>query len=121
MKPAERERAISRVRHMLNAIRMIRELLEGHSEESLARDHVAVAAPERFFERLSEASRHVPKEWQGRSGAQVQWRQLADLGNPIRHEYDDVDTGILWAAYRERLDSLEAALDAMLREHRGDM
>jgi uncharacterized protein with HEPN domain len=45
------------------------------------------AAMERYLERLSEASRHVPQELKEKH-PEVDWRGVADIGNVLRHAYD---------------------------------
>jgi uncharacterized protein with HEPN domain len=74
---------------------------------------VASAALERFFEVISEASRHLPEEWRSRR-PHVPWRQVADIGNRLRHGYDMIEPRRLWAIYRNDLDTLENAIDALI-------
>lgn len=74
------------------------------------------AAFERFLEILSEASRHVPDEWKREHGA-VPWRQVADLGNHLRHAYHRTDAEALWSIYEDDLDPLEKVVDVMLTAH----
>ncbi len=45
------------------------------------------AAVERYLERLSEASRHVPDALKEKH-PNIDWRGVADLGNVLRHAYD---------------------------------
>ena len=42
---------------------------------------------------------------------------IADLGNIIRHAYDEVDLGILWDISEKHLSELEYAVDALLKGH----
>jgi uncharacterized protein with HEPN domain len=68
------------------------------------------------LEVVSEASRFVRDDWKTEQ-PQVPWRQVADLGNRLRHVYRDVNPRALWAIYEHDLDPLEAAIDAMLAAH----
>jgi len=94
-------------------IREIRTLLAGHQMSILASSPATRAAFERFLEIASEASRHVPEEWKVEFSA-IEWRQLADLGNFLRHAYHKSDLEILWSIYENDLDPLEQAVNKMI-------
>ena len=110
------ERAILRIGDIELRIAEIRKLLSGKSFEQIDSDNVARAALERFFEIISEASRHPPEAWK-REHAEVRWRRIADIGNVIRHAYDRVDLKILWEICGRDLTLLERAIDAMREAH----
>lgn len=46
----------------------------------------------------------------------VPWRQIADMGNHLRHAYHRSDPEILWNVYLHDLDALEAACTNLLGE-----
>ncbi len=94
----------------------IQRLVAGKTLEDVRQDEVAWAAFERFLEVISEASRHIPDDWKAEQ-PQIPWRQVADLGNRLRHVYSDVNPQALWAIHLNDLDPLEAAIDAMLAAH----
>jgi len=79
----------------------------------LVTDRATRAAFERFLEILSEASRHIPDEWKGEFN-QIPWRQVADLGNFIRHVYHRIDLEVLWSIYENDIGSLEAVIDELI-------
>ena len=106
------DRVFWRLGDMKKAIRDIRSLLSGKSVDALS-DNVTRAAFERFLEVLSEASRHVPDNAKAEF-SHIKWRQIADLGNVIRHIYHQIDLGILWNIYEKDLDSLESVVDALI-------
>jgi uncharacterized protein with HEPN domain len=78
------------------------------------------AAFERFLEIISEASRHIPDDWKAQFGPDVPWREVATLGNVLRHIYQRVELTSLWRIYSKDLATLEAAVDAMLARHDPD-
>ncbi len=98
---------------MKNAVGQIRKLLAGKTVDVVVTDIATRAAFERFLEILSEASRHVPQEWKEEHPS-IQWRQIADLGNFIRHVYHKIDIDILWSIYTNDLDSLEQVIDSLI-------
>lgn len=107
------DRARSRLRDILQAAADIRGLLDGRDLADVERDRVVRAAFERFLEVLSEASRHVPEAMKSRH-PDIPWRQIADIGNHLRHAYHRSDPEILWNVYRHDLDALEAACASLL-------
>jgi uncharacterized protein with HEPN domain len=70
---------------------------------------------ERNLERISEASRHIPAGLKARHPS-VGWRLVADLGNVLRHAYDQVSDERIWQIVTSDLASLKAAALAMLDE-----
>jgi len=107
------DRAYWRLTDMKNAIGQIRKLLDGKTSDDVATDIATRAAFERFLEIVSESSRHVPDEWKKDHPA-IAWRQIADLGNFIRHVYHRIDLDILWTIYTDKLDALENAVDTLI-------
>jgi uncharacterized protein with HEPN domain len=105
-------RVVWRLKDMKQAIADIRLSLADKSLPALRKDRKTQAAFERFLERLSEASRHVPEAWKAEF-SQIPWRQVSDLGNFIRHGYDKVDLEVLWSIYENDLDALEHVVDAL--------
>ena len=106
-------RAYWRATDMQRAISEIRKLLKGKSVNSLMSDAATRAAFERFLEILSEASRHIPDDLKAEFSG-VPWRQVADLGNFIRHVYHKVDVEVLWAIYEDELDSLDRVVQQIM-------
>jgi uncharacterized protein with HEPN domain len=113
------DRAYWRLTDMKNAIGQIKKLLDGKTSDVVATDIATRAAFERFLEIVSEASRHVPDEWK-KEYTDIEWRQIADLGNFIRHVYHRIDLDILWTIYTDKLDPLEQVVDALIRRAQPD-
>jgi len=107
------DRVYWRLTDIRSAIREIRNLLDGHQISILASNPATRAAFERFLEIMSEASRHIPDEWKKEFDT-IPWRQVADLGNFLRHAYHKTDLEILWSIYENDLQPLESAVDQMI-------
>jgi uncharacterized protein with HEPN domain len=105
---------------MKNAILEIRKLLTDKTSDAVVTDMATRAAFERFLEILSEASRHVPENWKGEH-QDIPWRQIADLGNFIRHVYHQIDLDVLWTIYTDDLDPLERVVDFLLDRAKSDV
>ena len=108
-------RVAARLRHMLDAAIAAERLVAGKSVEDYRADPDLAAAVERYLERLSEASRHVPEELKAKHPT-IDWRGVADIGNVLRHAYGQVSEHRVLDAVTEDLPALKAAIEAMLAE-----
>ncbi|MGP0094418.1 MAG: DUF86 domain-containing protein [Xanthobacteraceae bacterium] len=104
-----------RLEHILNCIANLEKIFANTTEKAFADDPFLRAAAERFFEIISEASRHIPDELKSRE-TQINWRRMADLGNWLRHAYDQVDTEILWSIARNDLAPLKVFVERLVRD-----
>jgi uncharacterized protein with HEPN domain len=109
------ERTLDRIEHILAAIAGIERLTGNKTLDEYANDVDVAAAVERHFERLSEASRHLPESFTEKH-PEVPWRAVADLGNVLRHAYDQVVDERIWRIVEKDLPSLKNAIVAMHRE-----
>ncbi len=108
-----------RLRHMLQAIDALERLSAGKSFDTNRADPDSTAAAERYLERLSEASRHIPQPLKDKH-PRIDWRGVADIGNVLRHAYDQVSDQRVWQAVTEDVPPLKAAIEVMIAETRRD-
>jgi uncharacterized protein with HEPN domain len=104
-----RASAKERLTHLLEAIDDIEMLTDGRTLEEFRTNKIWRAAVERFLEIISEGSRHIPEEWKSHEPS-IPWREIAAIGNVIRHGYDGIDFSRLWLVVIEDLPVLKAAL-----------
>jgi uncharacterized protein with HEPN domain len=104
-----------RLQHVLTAIRDIETLLSISSLDDFAKDKYRRVAVERFFEIISEASRHIPDNLKARQ-TEINWRRMADLGNRLRHAYHLIDTELLWLIAQRDLPPLKAFIESIMGE-----
>ena len=109
--------ASSYIADILQAIDRIESILTGHDYESFRDDFVARMATERGLEIISEASRHLPAAYKEREPG-ISWRDIADLGNILRHAYRKVNTERLWKICQQHLGPLREAVLRMQRQLR---
>lgn len=95
--------------HILDAIANIEEDTKGHDFEKFRKDRRARQLVERNLEILSEASRRLPDELKSEE-AHIPWKEIAGIGNILRHEYHQTYPVILWDTCRKDLKPLEAAV-----------
>ena len=104
-----------RLGHMLDAIDAILAHTQGKSFDDYQEERILRDAVERNVERLSEASRHIPDALKARS-SQMPWRDIAGIGNVLRHDYPTVDDLAIWNVVVNDLPQLRAAVMALLAE-----
>jgi uncharacterized protein with HEPN domain len=107
----------SRVRlaleHMRDAIADLRALTDGKTRAEFVQDRLCRRGVERCLEVVSEASRRLPAELKERHPA-IEWRKVAGIGNVLRHDYDDVDPGVVWRTATVEIEPLAALVDLLL-------
>ncbi len=105
----DQDRAALRITHMLEAIAGVRQLVRQSDTNTIAGDWTKSRALERGFEIISEASRHLTDAMK-ESEPDIPWRQVAGLGNILRHDYDGVEVALLLVSASRDLPLLESAL-----------
>jgi uncharacterized protein with HEPN domain len=110
------ERLSIALHDILDAIAEIRLYTDGLDLDGFRLDGMRRRAVERCIEIISEASRRLPESWKGEQ-PEIRWRDIAGIGNVIRHDYEGVEVEIIWTVVREHLDPLEHAVRAILKRH----
>jgi uncharacterized protein with HEPN domain len=93
---------------ILNSIAHIRRIVVGLDEAAFKSDSLRYRAVERELEIISEASRSLSDAEKARY-SDIPWRRIADIGNVLRHVYDEVAPGLVWQVVASGLDPLERA------------
>lgn len=108
------ERVRDRLEHILTAIAAIERYSSGRDENDFIDDPMLIDAVERNIERISEASRHLPDDLKA-AYPQVPWREIAGIGNVLRHDYPQVRPKEIWETVVGDLPPLKDTIVAMLR------
>jgi uncharacterized protein with HEPN domain len=82
--------------------------MQGIAAQQLVADPKTQDAVERCLERICEAARKLGDALDAKY-PEVEFAKLRQLGSVLRHDYDDIDTDMLWRSITERLDPLEHA------------
>jgi uncharacterized protein with HEPN domain len=104
---------IPRLHDILWQVEGLRRALAGNSFEDFQGNWVLRLASERALEIISEASRHIPEPLK-QTTPKVQWREIAAIGNVLRHAYHRVEPRIVYTIATEQLDDLESAARRIL-------
>lgn len=85
----------ARLEHILEAIRDIKGFAGGKSLQDYLGEAWLPLATQRGIEIISEASRHVSDHLKARH-SRIPWRDIAAIGNILRHGYDSLDHYVVW-------------------------
>jgi uncharacterized protein with HEPN domain len=96
----------------LKALKESRRLWQERPFREYERSWVLRSAVERGIEIISEASRHLGRDLKAQH-KNVHWKDIAGIGNILRHEYQRVDASIIWRAVKDDLPALKGALLAL--------
>ncbi len=102
-----------RLMDMREAIEEIGALTADTDYDDFAVDWASQRAVERGLEIISEASRHMPDAYKGME-PDIPWRQIAAIGNLLRHEYQRTDSLLVWNITREHLPRLAEAVKRLI-------
>ena len=81
--------------------------------QDLDREPMPRQAIERNLEIISEASRRLPPAMKARH-PDVPWREIAAIGDILRHQYPAVNRDIIWRIVSQDTRPLAATVDALL-------
>ena len=95
-----------RLSDIIDAIQLINAEMSGVTLQSFELDRRKRWIVERGIEIISEASRHLPDDLKARH-PEIPWRQVAGIGNIIRHDYEHVAHDVLWHVVNNDLPPLE--------------
>jgi uncharacterized protein with HEPN domain len=98
--------------HMLEAVANIEMDTKGYDFAKFRKDRRARQLVERNLEILSEASRRVPENMKLQEAA-IPWKEIAGIGNILRHEYHQTYPTILWETCQKDLKPLKEAVARM--------
>ena len=112
---ARRGDVVAPLQHIREAIDHLQAFAAGKGLDDYLREPMLRFAVERGVEIISEASRRIPDDLKARHG-HIPWREIAGIGNVLRHDYERVDDRELWTVVTRDLPPLKAVVEAMLRE-----
>jgi uncharacterized protein with HEPN domain len=105
-----------RFQHIARSIAAIEGYWHGKSLWDFEANEPLRAATERHLLIISEAVRHIPQRDKD-NHPQIPWRDIAGVGNILRHGYDMIDQQRIWAVVELELPALKAAIERILANY----
>lgn len=102
------------VRHMIDAIGEIQNILGGRTYKEFVHDPLRMHACVRLFEILGEAASKLSSAYR-EANPGIPFADIVGMRNKLIHHYFEVDLEILWKAYEGDLPELKKALQASLK------
>jgi uncharacterized protein with HEPN domain len=84
-------------------------MILGLDLHAYSEDYKTRRAVERCVEMISEATRHIPERWKSEFPA-IPWREIAAIGNLLRHEYYRIDNVLMWKIATQSLPELRPVI-----------
>jgi uncharacterized protein with HEPN domain len=97
---------IPRLTDIVEAIERVRQVVGDLDLDAFESNWEKRWLVERGVEIVSEASRHLTLELKARH-PEIPWRNVADIGNVLRHAYQDVAPPVMWNLVRDHLPLME--------------
>jgi uncharacterized protein with HEPN domain len=110
---AERRTPRERLLDIDNAILKIRTFLSGRDFAAFSVDGMLHDAIMHNLSVISEACRFLKDDLKQQEPT-IPWRNVADMGNWLRHGYDVLDDEILWETVQRDLPPLKSAIERLL-------
>jgi uncharacterized protein with HEPN domain len=106
--------------HVFEMACRVQAFCAGKTLQDYRSDLLLRMAVERCIEIISEASRSIPDEFKADHPA-IPWKDIAGIGNVMRHDYDNVRDDIIWDIVEKHLGPLTDAVEQMARGRNIDL
>jgi uncharacterized protein with HEPN domain len=104
------------IRDCLTEIAILHDMVGRMTLDAFRSDPVARRAAAYAIQTISEDVRRIPDDWLADYPFEP-WAQIRAIGNRIRHEYYQVDYGILWDIMTADASGLKTVLEKMVARH----
>ncbi len=101
--------------HIRDALREVREFVEGTDYEGFLEDRMMQNAVMRSFEVVGEAARLVSPEFRD-AHPNVPWRLMGDFRNKLIHDYFALDLEVIWNTATEDAPMLLAQIEGLVED-----
>jgi uncharacterized protein with HEPN domain len=101
--------------HIAEAIESIENNLRGVTEERFYASEVTRGFVERKLEIIGEATTRIPDEFQ-KQHPDIPWQQMSAMRNILIHEYENIDSPIVWDTVTQHLPPLKKQINQLLQK-----
>jgi uncharacterized protein with HEPN domain len=107
---------IDYIADILDAIRKVKQFIQGMAFEEFTRDDKTVFAVIRGLEIIGEATKRIPSSVRDLY-SEVPWREMAGMRDKLTHDYFGVNLIVLWKTATQDLPNLEPAISRIVAEN----
>jgi uncharacterized protein with HEPN domain len=101
--------------HISEAIESLEKNIEGMTEKQFYASEVVRGFVERKLEIIGEATKRIPEEFKNQY-PDIPWAEMAATRNILIHEYEDVDSAIVWDTVTQHLLPLKKQIEEILKK-----
>lgn len=105
---------LTRLRHMLDAVREAESFIRGKTRNSLDTDRQLVLALVKSVEIIGEAAGRINPELK-KEIPQIQWAEIISMRNRLIHAYFDINLDTLWNTVVQDFPPLIAELEKIIQ------
>jgi uncharacterized protein with HEPN domain len=109
------ERTVQRLHDMIEDADRIAVFIDGMSLYEFLADERTIFAVERLLQRITEAAIQIGID-EASQVAGLPIVQMRALGNRLRHEYRDIDRGVIFDIARSKVPEVRAAAELALED-----
>jgi uncharacterized protein with HEPN domain len=106
---------LMRLGHIRDEIASLLPLFAGLDYSAFASSYSMVRTTERAILIIAEATKALPPALIARY-PEIEWYAIRGIGNILRHEYERVETEVLWRVVHENLPELATVIERMIRD-----
>jgi uncharacterized protein with HEPN domain len=108
------ERTKLRLRDIVEDALRIESFIEDMSLSDFVASERTIFAVERLLQRITEAAIHIDRDDAAQIIPPLPISEMRGLGNRLRHEYRDIDRGVIFDIARFEMPGLRAAVELAL-------
>ena len=101
---------------ILDAIKKVRQFIQGMTFEEFAEDDKTVFAVIRGLEIIGEATKRIPSSVRDLH-LEVPWREMAGMRDKLTHDYFGVNLIVVWKTATEDLPNVEPAISRIVAKN----
>lgn len=111
------DRPFQRIHDILVNIASIEAYTKKLNRQTFSDNRMAVDAVERCLERIAQAARKLGDQFDAAVPDDVDLHAVRQFGSVLRHDYDAVDTDIIWNVVIKELPKLKAAFITLQKHY----
>lgn len=104
-----------RLQDIRQAIAATYRLTDGLDKAALERDEARYSACMFRILNVAEAAKFIPEPLRGKY-PQIEWRNLIDMGNLLRHQYFRAEADVVWNTVHSEFPKLLKVVDQMFED-----